>query len=138
MTAPVLYLVHDSGGAILRTGRCPAGLFEAQAGPGETVIDIASEANDVTHYFDTATGAVRAKPALGAVIDIASVLANGADAATISNLPSPTEYRVSGTAFAQGVVTDGTLALTFDATGDYRVRLRAANRLDQEIALRAS
>jgi len=37
----IWFVIHDAAGVILRTGMCPEGLAEAQAGAGQSVLTFA-------------------------------------------------------------------------------------------------
>lgn len=121
-------------GEILRTGRAPDDMLTIQAGAGETVIE--GTANDATQYV--AAGVVTNKPPMGCTINKTTMLANGVDSATISGVPNPTTARVSGPASSTATVIDGTLQLTFDLPGTYKVALTSINKLPQEFAINAT
>lgn len=128
------FIVHDSNGVILRTGSCPDSMLLEQAQAGQTAIE--GIANDVTQYISV--GAVTNKPALGSTIDKTTILANGIEIATISGLPNPTQATITGGgASSTMTVIDGVLALTFNVTGVYKVRLTAINKLPQEYSINA-
>ena len=129
------FIIHDSLGQILRTGSCPDSMVVDQLQPGETAIE--GTANDVTQYI--VSGVVTNKPALGSTIDKTTIIGNGVDAATISGLPNPTAVSVvGGGATTQATVIDGTLALTLNLAGNYKVTLRAVNKLTQEYTINAT
>lgn len=131
------YVIYNAAGRILRTGVCQDHMVAQQALLGESAIEGA--ANDVTQYVDIATQAVAYKSPLGGTPDKTTVLANRVDVVTISGLPNPTTARIAGPGTNQTtIVTDGSLELTFAAAGEYRVRLSALHRLDQEVVITAN
>lgn len=121
-------------GEILRTGSAPDDMIAIQAIAGETVIE--GTANDITQYI--AAGVVTNKPPMGCTIDKTTMIANGVEVATISGVPNPTTARVSGPASSTATVTDGTLQLTFDLPGTYKVALTSLNKLPQEFTINAT
>jgi len=129
------FIVYNAAGTILRTGNCQDETLAYQAYSGETVME--GTANDATQYI--VAGVVTDKPVLGSAIDKTDMLANGVEVATISGLPNPTQALILGGGSNQNVtVIDGTLELTFDLAGIYKVILTAINKLPQEYLINAT
>lgn len=132
------FVIYNRDGNILRAGVSPDVMVVLQPGAGEFVLSGVT-GNGSTQYVDTATLQVVTKPPLGATPDKTTALANSTDVVTISGLPNPTTARVTGPGVNQtATVADGSLELTFAAPGEYRVRLSALHRLDQEVVINAT
>jgi hypothetical protein len=114
-------------GAILRSGSCPDSVVALQGQAGEGVLEVSGLLSATTWYVDlTGAPAIAAREPLPA-FDRLTATANGVDQVTCGpGLPNPTAVIVSGAAVSAFTVTDGTLELTFDTPGAYRVRLEAA------------
>lgn len=79
------------------------------------------------------------KTAMGATIDKVNVQANAIDFATIGNLPPGCEVSITGpNGLSLVVVDDGSLELTFDLVGTYRVRCQSTTKLSQEFTINAT
>ena len=128
------FIIYDAIGTILRTGSCPDEMVSMQALPGETAM--VGAARDDLQYISG--GLVTDKPTIPSAIDKTTIFANATENATISGLPNPTHAVVSGMGTNQNLdVTDGVLALNFDFTGVYKVRLTALNKLPMEYSINA-
>lgn len=135
------YIVYDATtGAILRTGTVQDHLLDFLPNFGEAVM--AAQARDDIQFVDVSVPGkpvILLKPALGATPDKTTVLADGVDVVTISGLPDPTSFTLTGSGVQDsGTVTDGVLALTFDTPGKYQIELRAMNKLPQQVEINAT
>lgn len=129
------YIVYDKNtGEILRTGLCPVSMFSIQAiEPDDKVIE--GVANDITQRINIVTEAVVNKAAAPTVIDKTSMLANGIEEATISNLINPSIVTIDRNRYT---VTDSTLAFTIDTSGEYTILCESFPYLDKEFTVNAS
>jgi len=134
----VLFAVYDLTGRIKRTGSAPLSMVGIQAQEGERVVSVFEQVDQATQYVsDLELGTIATKPELGAVIDKTVVNADGIDSVTISGLPIPTDYRLSGPVQDSAEIDDGSITLRFHFAGDYSIELRALNRMAQTITLSA-
>lgn len=133
----VFFAVYDEiTGAILRTGSAPESMIEFQALPGERVKVTRVALSDATYYVsDVALGLIAEKPPLGALANKTTLIADGVDRVTITNLPIPTDYRLSGPVADSAIIGDGALVISLDFPGVYTVELKAMNRLTQFISI---
>jgi len=138
-----IYIVYDTAtGVIRRTGSCPDDMVSVQPQSGQSVMQ--GQADNSTQYISG--GLVTNKPALGATIDLTTVVANGVAVVTISNLTGVTNYRVIGPIISDnigptastGSVSEGTLQVDFDLPGTYLILLEAVNKLSQTFTITAT
>lgn len=114
------YFVHDASGEIVRTGTCPRGMLRIQNRSGETALE--GMADDATQYYDVRDKVLRQKPVIEPVIDKEYVVADGIDEISLSGLPVPCVVHINGEDIP---VDDGSLELSIDQPGVYRVRVSA-------------
>lgn len=121
------FIVHDrENGRIVRLGYCADDDFLLQAGEGEIVVE--GTADDAKQCV--IDGQVVDRPPMPYFLDRDSVPIG--EVVTFSSLPVGVEINVDGDIV---VVNDRILALTFDTTGDYRVRLSLFPYLDKEVMI---
>lgn len=96
------FTVHNAAGEIQKSGSVPYEDVQAQAGPGETVLE-GVRADDLTQYV--ADGEIVERPAI----------------AGLDQVPEGTRVFVDGV--DQGVCNDGAVEIETDIVGVYRVRL---------------
>ena len=123
-----MFCVHDATGRILRAGICAPGDVALQAAPGESVLE--ESANDLTHYV--VSGGIVARPAMPVIFDRATVRADGGTPVTFTQVPTGAEVSVSGPVTDRFTTPDGTVELTFDLPGTYRVKVARFPFLDWE------
>lgn len=114
--------------------------------PGQATVEFdpaAGAPSDARDYV--AGGAVTPKAAGAAVLDRATVPADGTTVATVSALPAPCEARVGlvrGTSEAQNdyiaTIDDGVLAMVFNNPGTYQIAIVAADILEQRFEVVAT
>ena len=104
----------------MRWGYCPEDHVAIQALPGE--LSLEAEGTDTTHWYDGTN--VVPKTVLPTLTPT-SVPADGTSVTSASGLPNPTIVTISGPAADSFEVTDGTVEVSFDTPGNYRVRLTA-------------
>jgi len=115
------FIVFDNTtGEIIRSGTCPDDMVTIQAiesdesvidSTGITLIDIESE-----YYVDTTSEILIEKDDFPGSIDSTSIIANGVDTITVSDIPnSSTLYLLSS--IEEYIITDGSLVLTTKRTG---------------------
>jgi hypothetical protein len=115
-----------STGEITGTGNLPTmTMVNAQASIAQDRSVIALPSNPKTQFV--VAGVIRDRFPLNVSVSSNTVVANGVDTVTLSNLPNPTKVRVYivGVYDTEVVVTDGDLDLTFDVPGDYTVEMTA-------------
>lgn len=78
--------------------------------------------DSLTHYIDTSTQAPVSKPAMPVTLDKTTLLADGVDSITASNVPSPTTVTLDGNAYE---VTDGVFEFTINQPGEYVLFMRS-------------
>jgi hypothetical protein len=105
---------NPTTGEILRTGQCPEGAADLQAGAGESVL---YEASDPFSQY-VSGGALTAKQNLSASWDKTQVTADGVDTATLSGLPDPITFHIDGDSYE---VVGGTLSFKASTPGEYRI-----------------
>ena len=59
--APVMFVVHDAAGKILRAGRCARGTLDLQHGPGDLVAEVDRFYHPERHAIDVAANAIVAR-----------------------------------------------------------------------------
>jgi len=118
------FVVADSSGVILRTGTCPTSMLPLQAKEGEMVI--AGKANDATQYVDTETITIVDKPSITAALSKTTLLADGVDSITITDLPQPCTAHLDTQRYE---VPDGELEFTVDLPGVYQICIEALHHL---------
>lgn len=130
------YYVYDTTtGKITKSGTCMTGDLTLQAGSGEAAV--AGVADDLTQWFNPATSQLEARPTFQ-VPSATSVPADGSTLVSWAGLPNPTDVNVTGPANDSFQTTDGALDLTFDAPGDYTVRLSSFPYQDLEVVISAT
>ncbi len=131
------YIIYNTTtGEIIRTGFAPADQIAAQAGPGETAVPGVT-ANDVSDRWDLATGSPVSKdPLPGAALF--AVPADGTTTVDFPGLPNPATVTVTGPVSDSFTVTDGSLSLTFDTPGSYKVEINAFPYANKEIEIIAT
>jgi hypothetical protein len=128
------YIVFNTQGEITRTGVCQDHLLSQQAGPGEQSIE--GVARDTLHYIDaTYPPTVHEKTEMQAVIDKTEILSDGADEATISNLPVPCTLFVNGEKYQ---VEDGEFSLSTEIPGTYAIECRSVTTLAKTFSIEAT
>jgi|SRR3972149_145966 len=131
------FIVCDSTGVILRTGRCPDDMGAHQARPGELVFS--GIANDDTEYVDVLSGTVKPKTPILATVDKNVVAADDVDMVTITSLPLSATIEVYGpNGRSVYGVDDGLAQITFDTPGKYEVWLHALHRIRERIVIDAN
>ena len=128
------YIVYNATGEILRSGVTAPETFSDQAQPGEFVME--GKADDELQYIDIPSGQIHLKSTINAVADKLTLIGNGVDSVTISNLPNPTEVDIRG--IAEYTITDGIFEFTVDAPGSYIIICKSVLHLDKEFDINAS
>jgi hypothetical protein len=85
----------------------------------------ADEIEMLTHY--AVNGSHSPRPIMPCTLDKDTILANGIDAAILSNLPNPSIVTVGSQVVE---VTDGTLTITVNYAKDYPIKVEAFPHLD--------
>ena len=122
------FCVYSAEGRILRSGMCATADVSRQAKPGEFALK--ESANDLTHYV--VSGGIVARPAMPVLFDRATVPADGGTPVTFTQVPTGAEVSVSGPVTDRFTTPDGTVELTFDLPGTYRVKVARFPFLDWE------
>jgi hypothetical protein len=97
--------------------------------------------SDTTHYVDITQSppVIAVSTANPAALDKASILSDNTDTATISGIPNPSTFQVTGPEWVNGEVLDGTLAFTTDEPGEYTITITSDHRyLDKEFTIDAN
>ena len=128
------FCVFNMEGRILRYGLCPTSDMLLQAGAGEFVIE--GQANDMLEYV--VDGVIHPRPVMPVQFDNATVPADGMSAVTLTGIPTDAMVRVRGPATDAFTVHDGTLEMTFDAPGSYRIGIEKFPYRDFEALINAT
>jgi len=125
----VNYIGYRADGFIVSQYSCPAEFFDLQ-GPNENeagLLIIVDDLDPSGFYVDTNTLQLVPKQPIQPVLDKPTVVADGLDVATVSGLPIPCGVEVlDGVQVVEAVVDDGSLEITFDTPGTYRIILHSA------------
>ena len=134
------FVIYDSiTGEILRNGNCSSDVISAQAQAGEAIISDVNTSSLFSFVDVTGTPTLTAKSTSPVTIDITTVVADGVTPITVSNIPNPSKVRVkSGSYHETTDVTDGTLAITFDTAGTYRIHIHSRSALTKTIEVTAT
>lgn len=110
-------------GEIVRAGACVYESAELQAfNDGEAVV---LETADATTQY-VVDGQLQDRPLLSLELSKASATANGMDEITVSGIPMGAQAVLYGAGIVRrGQVDTGTLTITFAATGDYTLEIKA-------------
>jgi len=123
-------------GMITQLGSCPPEMVDLQLVHPDTdgLINTGEEeVNSRTKFVRN--GNLVDKTESPAVIDKASISANGLDVAAITGLTNPTIVFINGAPYV--TITDGTFEFTTDLAGTYVFKLQSVPYLDKEITLYA-
>lgn len=116
------YIVYNTAtGEILKTGKCPTDMMQAQAHEGETVMQ--GSASDLNNYI--VDGVVTAKQAQQTTIDKTLISANGIDSILISNVPTNAKLTIKNTktfALNESTISGNGEFKTVDA-GQYEIKV---------------
>ena len=130
------FYLHDGDGRILQTATVSdePGYRDLLDGLAQTYVE------DSRHDLDPWThcvidGAVTPKTPLPGVLTKTHVLADGADTASIVDLPAGTAVTVDGT--VHGVTSGAPLDLTFAVAGVYRIGLDHPRHSFREVSVEA-
>lgn len=135
------YIVYEGAtGRILRSGTASEAQAGLQADPsaGERLL-LEMTADDMTQYIDVVAGQVLDRAPMAAIIDKTTLVAEGADTCTITQIAAGVMARVEGgDTFADVVITDHVLLLDVDSPGVYRVTLSGFPYLTQSFEITAT
>lgn len=130
---PTVTVYETRTGRIVRVVTGPANIIDQQAQTGEGYA--AGTANTLTQYVNTAKRRVENRPKISATVSKSTIVADGADIASISGLPQPCTVTLEGQIYR---VEDGTLSLTTDIPGSFLLTVQAWPYLDAEFTVEAS
>lgn len=124
------YVIYNPlTGAIKRLVNCPESMFTIQIQPGEA--GMPGTANDATQYINN--GVITDKPQLAATLSKPAIALT--ESATIANLPMPATVRIDRAVYE---VPDGSLTVSFNLPGTYRIECSALNHLPQTLQVTVS
>lgn len=123
---------NTTTGQLYCTVQCPVDLLSKQVPNGLGYIE--GVFSGETHWYNLNLKAVVERPQMSCPVTIPAVVANGIDAATITNLPVPCTVTVDGQSFE---VDDGTVEMTFDEPGKHTITLSAWPYLDRTVEITA-
>jgi len=127
------FIIYDNNGQILRKGSAPEDMLLIQKNINENILE-GFTADDNTQYILNNT--VTDKVSMETSINKATVIANSIDTIVISNIPNDAELLINNESIE--IITDGTAELTFDAVGEYSVKLDVFPYLEQEYIINAN
>ena len=97
---------------------------QAQLQPGQALQEVLTHVTDATHYLDLSLN-VMPRPESPVSIDRTSLVADGDDAVTMTDLAEDTRIIVSGPVPDEITVADGTVVWRCLVPGEYRLRIEA-------------
>lgn len=122
-----LYTIYNSEGRIIRSGN-----GVAVTKTGEAVLSGVSGSPKTQRVVD---GALVDRDINAASLDVTEIDADGVDTATISGIPNPSTVTVTGPIESEQTVTDGTLEVTTNTTGEYKIKISSFPYQDATLAL---
>lgn len=124
------YVIYTTAtGAIKRLVNCPESMFSIQIQPGEA--GMPGTANDALQYVNN--GVITDKPQLAATLSKPAITL--VESVTIANLPVPAKVCIERAVYE---VPDGSLTVSFNLPGTYKLECSALNYLPQTLQVSVS
>lgn len=127
-----MIIYETTTGRILRNIVCTPDQVRYQVGAGESAME--GTADGATHYAPL--GAVTARSAMSASVDVFAIAADGVEEATISGLPAGAVVSINHVVVGE-VDPAGEVVFTTDTPGEYVVRCSLFPWLDYEVTIDA-
>jgi len=136
--SPKYFIVYeDTTGKIIRRGKCHPDAVSAQASEtGESSLETLGLIDADTNYVSSSV--VTSRASNPATLSGSTIIANGVDTLTLSNIPNPTTVKITGPISSEVEVTDGTLDITVDEPGAYTLFLDSFPTQDKELSFDAT
>jgi len=128
------YIVYNAiTGQIFSTGRSNIPMNQADNRPDMVAME--GLASSLANYIDTSNGEILDKIPMELIVSGNTLLADGTDTVTISDIPVGTKYWNGITSF---VIDDGVLEFTTDIPGTYRITFSNVEYIAGEVTLVAT
>ena len=120
------FVVYDNAGRILRSGYCKGSDFDRVIHDGECIME--GIANGNIHYVNDEV--ILNRPLMVPVVNKTTVIEN--EEINITNIPVGTVVNVGRDST---IINDGSLVLTFDTSGKYKIMLKCFPYVDWEVTI---
>ena len=126
------FIAYDDKGQILWVMR-NSSVDERETEMAQSFCVMEGTADDDTQYVKD--GVITDRPSMNLSVDKTTITANGADEATISNIPSGATATCEGESLT---IDDGELVFTADTAGIYTIKFECWPYLDEEVTINAT
>ena len=128
----MVYTIYDNTGKILWV-TYPSDEYKDPSTIAPEFNYLEGEGSGDTQYIDN--GVITDRPSMNLSVDKTTIVANGTDEATISNIPSGATATCEGESLT---IDDGELVFTADTAGIYTIKFECWPYLDEEVTINAT